>query len=117
MAQSSKELVRSLFQLRDLARVPFIPWVCSFAAQLEQIEMEAMLSDSGLLSRALINSQKLFGYDAIVNVFDPTLEAEACGCNVDWSQNETLPCVVSHPLSEGATTDDLDISNFEKRGR
>ena len=117
MAQSSKELVRSLFQLRDLARVPFIPWVCSFAAQLEQIEMEAMLSDSGLLSRALINSQKLFGYDAIVSVFDPSLEAEACGCKIDWGSGEDLPEVVSHPLSEGARIEDIDTSNFEKRGR
>ncbi|MEK7353022.1 MAG: uroporphyrinogen decarboxylase family protein [Chloroflexota bacterium] len=117
MVQSSKELVRSLFQLRELAKVPFIPWVCSFAAQLEQVEVETMLSDAGSLSRALINSQKLFGYDAIVNVFDPSLEAEACGCKVDWSQAEALPKVVSHPLSEGAKIEDIDISNFEKRGR
>ena len=117
MVQSSKELVRSLFQLRDLAKAPFIPWVCSFAAQLEQIEVETMLSDAGSLSRALINSQKLFGYDAIVNVFDPSLEAEACGCKVDWSEAEASPRVVSHPLSEGAGIEDIDISNFEKRGR
>ena len=70
IGQSSKELSRGLFELRDLARVPFIPWVCSFAAQLEQVEIEEMLSDAGLLSRSLMNAQKLFGYDAIVSVFD-----------------------------------------------
>ena len=115
--QSSKELVRSLFQLRDIANVPFIPWVCSFAAQLEQVEVETMLSDAGSLSTALINSQKLFGYDAIINVFDSSLEAEACGCKVDWSEDKALPRVVSHPLSEGAGIEDIDISGFEKRGR
>ena len=115
--QSSKELVRDLFQLKDLTRVPFIPWICSFAAQLEQTSVEAMLSDAGLLSRALLNAQKLFGYDAIVNVFDPSLEAEACGCEINWSEGGALPRVVSHPLSEGAAIEDLDISNIEKQGR
>ena len=115
--QSSKELVRGLFQLRDLSKVPFIPWVCSFAAQLEQIQVEAMLSDPGLLSRALLNTHKLFNYDAIVNVFDPSLEAEACGCKISWSQDGALPRVVSHPLSEGATIEDLDVANLENNGR
>ena len=64
--QSSKELIRSLFQLRDLPRIPFVPWVGSFAAQLEQISVEDMLSDAGLLSTSLMNAQQLFGYDAIV---------------------------------------------------
>ncbi len=117
MAQSSKELVRSLFQLRDLPKVTFIPWVCTFAAKLEQIGIETILSDAGSLSRALINSQKLFGYDAIVNVFDPSLEAEALGCKIDWGNGETLPRVASHPLSEGQTIEGLDVANVEKRGR
>lgn len=117
MTQSSRDLLRSLFQSRDLVRVPFIPWVCSFAAQLEQIEVQAMFSDAGSLSRALINAQKLFGYDAIVNTFDPSLEAEALGCRIDWGNGEELPGVVSHPLSEGTTIEDLDISNLDKRGR
>jgi uroporphyrinogen-III decarboxylase len=115
--QTSKELVKGLFELKDLTKVPFIPWVCSFAAQLEQIEVQTLLSDAGALSRALLNTQKLFGYDAIVNVFDPSLEAEACGCKIDWSNSEAPPRVVSHPLSEGAAIEDLDISNFEKQGR
>ena len=117
MEQSSKDLVRGLFELRDLAKVPFIPWVCSFAAQLEQIEVKAMLSDAGLLSRSLLNTQKLFGYDAIINVFDPSLEAEACGCKIEYGEDGQLPRVISHPLSEGATIEDLDISNFDKRRR
>lgn len=117
MEHSSKELVRSLFELKELARAPFIPWVCSFAAQLEQVEIENMFSDAGLLSRALINAQKLFGYDAIACAFDSSLEAESLGCQIAWGEEGALPKVASHPLEEGAAIESLDISNFEKRGR
>ncbi|MFC2038646.1 uroporphyrinogen decarboxylase family protein [Chloroflexota bacterium] len=117
MDQTSKELVRNLFELKSQANVPFMPWVCSFAAQLEQVSIQTMLSDAGILSRALINSQKLFGYDVITSVFDPSIEAEACGCELDWTDDETLPEVVSHPLSEGASIDDIDTSDLETKGR
>lgn len=117
MEQTSKELVRGLFEGKDPNKVPFIPWVCSFAAKLEQVSIQAMLLDPGILSKTLINAQKLFGYDAIINVFDPTLEAEACGCKIDWLDSEALPEVISHPLSEGAVIEDLDTLDFEKRGR
>lgn len=117
MGLSSKELVRSLFQFGDLPRSPFIPWVCGFAAQIEQVQIEAMLTDAGLLSRALINTQKLFGYDAIVTCFDSTLEAEACGCQIDWADGEAMPRVASHPLTEGTSVADLNTADIEKRGR
>jgi uroporphyrinogen decarboxylase len=76
-----------------------------------------MLSDAGSLSTSLLNAQKLFGYDAIVNVFDPSLEAEACGCRIEWTEDGELPTVVSHPLGQGATVADLDVSSFDKLGR
>ena len=66
--QTSKELVRGLFEHKDPEKVLFIPWVCSFAAKLEQVPVQTMLSDAGILSRALINAQKLFGYDVIINI-------------------------------------------------
>ncbi len=114
---SSKELIRSLFQLKELPRTPFIPWVGTFAAQLEQIQAEEMLSDPGLLSNSLLNAQKLFGYDAIVPVFDQSLEAEACGCEIDWANEGSTPRVISHPLTDGASPGDVDKPDIEKRGR
>jgi uroporphyrinogen-III decarboxylase len=112
--QSSKELVRGLFQFRDLSRIPFMPWVGRFAAQLEQIDVEEMLCDAGALSRALINAQKVFGYDAISTVIDPSLEAEACGGSIEWGGPGDLPVITGHPL---AGAKDLDVTGFEKRGR
>ncbi|UCC16314.1 MAG: hypothetical protein JSU58_08065, partial [Dehalococcoidales bacterium] len=77
MAQNSRELVTNFFEGKTTERPPFLPWVCSFAARLEQVTVKTMLSDPGVLSRALSNTHKLFGYDVILNHFDPALEAEA----------------------------------------
>jgi uroporphyrinogen-III decarboxylase len=117
LTQTSKELVKDLFEGKSPNRVPFMPWVCSFAAKLEQVPVKTMFSDAGILSRALINSQKLFGYDAIINILDSSLEAEAIGCEVEWPDNESLPLVIGHPLSDGKYLEDLDTSDIEKKGR
>ncbi len=115
---SSKALVKDLFLLKDLPRLPFLPWVCTFAAKLEQFPVVDMLSEPGLLSTALLNAQELFSYDAITVVFDPSLEAEACGCEVSWPDNgDALPQVVSHPFPGGTGMEKIDIPGLEKRGR
>ncbi len=103
--------------MNSLHRPPFIPWVCSFAAKIEQLSVKKMLSDPLLLSKSLINAQKLFGYDAICVVFDRTLEAEACGCKVEWTGEEELPVLSSFPLKEEGSVEDLDVSRIETCGR
>jgi uroporphyrinogen-III decarboxylase len=115
--QTSKELFTNVFQMKSLTRLPFIPWISTFAAKLEQIPVQKMFSDATSLSRSLQNAQKLFGYDGITIVFDPTLEAEACGCEIKWSDAEELPVVICHPFGEGAEIEDFDVSEIEKKGR
>jgi hypothetical protein len=114
---SSKDLVKGLFGGKEMARPPFIPWVCSFAARLEQVPVQDMLSDPGVLSRACLNAQELLGYDAITAVFDPALEAEACGCEVEWTDDGSLPRVTGHPFADGASLRGLDANGFDKKGR
>ena len=117
MAQNSRELVRCLFEGQPAERPPFFPWVCSLAATLEQVPVKTMLSDPGILSRALSNTHKLFGYDLIINHFDLTLEAEALGCEIErW--DDTWPfIIIGHPLEHGADFYDLDTEGIEKKGR
>ena len=74
-----------------------------------------MLSDPSLLSRALQNAHKLYGYDMGVNIFDPTIEAEACGCVVKWTSDKELPVVEDHPPIDQMGED--TISNLRNKGR
>ena len=117
MSLNSRELVKSFFDRKSTDRPPFFPWVCSFAAMLEQVPLKTMLSDPGVLSRALSNAHKLFAYDVILNHFDLTLEAEACGCKVEWSDDNQLPIITGHPLAGGIEFYDLDTEGIEKKGR
>jgi uroporphyrinogen decarboxylase len=117
MPQTSRELVKELFEFKKPNRPPFMPWVCSFAAKLEQVPVRTMLSDAGVLSRALSNAHKLFGYDVILNHFDLSLEAEACGCEVEWPDDDSLPVITGHPLKNGGCFSDLDTADIEKKGR
>jgi uroporphyrinogen-III decarboxylase len=117
MAQNSRELVKDLFEGKPTERPPFFPWVCSLAAKLEQVPVRTMLSDPGILSRALSNTHKLFGYDVILNHFDLTLEAEALGCEIKWQDDSWLPIISGNPLEHGTDFYDLDTEGIEKKGR
>lgn len=89
-----------------------MPWVCVHAARLEQLPVSKMLNDPSLLARALENTQRLYGYDIVTNVFDPTLEAEACGCPVKWTSEKELPVLEDHqPIDNLSEKDVFDIRN------
>ena len=91
----------------------FIPLLNKLAAKIEQISIKDLYTNPFLLAKSLRGLQELLKVDAIISIFDTTLEAEACGCEIDWKENG--PIIVSHPASEG----DLKISPEEilKRGR
>ena len=74
-----EKLVRGVFKSVDLPRSPFISWIFSHAARLEQITVRLMFSDPTQYVKCLQNARKLYGYDAITSSFDPTLETEICG--------------------------------------
>lgn len=114
----SKVLVRRLFSASTLPRIPFIPWVYSHCARLEQVSVRTMVTDPEQLSKALKNAQKLYGYDAVVCPFDPSLEAEACGCALAWQSDNELPRVVSGlPAVVQADTYPSYVSELSRMGR
>jgi uroporphyrinogen decarboxylase len=76
-----------------------------------------MLTDPTQLSKALKNAQSLYNYDAVTCVFDPSLEAEACGCPVIWGDDYDIPSVSAHPAGDLAEISRIDITDIATRGR
>lgn len=114
---SGRELTGQLFASARLHRFPFIPLICSHAAKLEQITTRQMLTDPTQLSKALQNAQTLYNYDAVTCVFDPTLEAEACGCPIAWGERYEMPSVSPHPAGNFREIARINISNITAGGR
>ncbi|MFC1901432.1 uroporphyrinogen decarboxylase family protein [Chloroflexota bacterium] len=114
---TSRQLIQRFFTQGTVPRAPFIPWIFTHAARLEQILVRQMFGDPNQYAMAIRNAQKLYGYDAIVNVFDPSLEAEACGCPVTWGGNYELPAVAAHPFCVSNRIPEVDIAAIEQKGR
>src|SRR4030042_4672728 len=81
---SSKRLVRGAFEAAELPRLPFIPWIFTHAARLEQVPVRRLYFDPTQYTKCLQNAQKLYGYDGIDGGFDSSLEIEICGRPVHW---------------------------------
>jgi len=114
-SETSKERIKKVFSGAKPSSVPFMPWVCIHAARVEQLPLQRMLSDPSLLARALQSAHKLYGYDMGINIFDPTIEAEACGCAVQWTDDRKLPVLKDHSPIDQMSED--AISNLRNRGR
>jgi uroporphyrinogen-III decarboxylase len=114
---TSKRLVRGAFESADLPRLPFIPWIFTHAARLEQIPLRRMSADPTQYTKCLQNARKLYGYDAIISSFDSSLEMEICGHPLSWrGDHETL---ATSPLPEfdPRRLKDINVENAARTGR
>ncbi len=112
-----KKLVRGAFESADLPRLPFIPWVFTHAARLEQIPVNKLFGDPTRCTKCLQNARKLYGYDAITGVFDATLELEICGCPVKWKGDYETPVPGLVPEFDFSRLKDIDVESAGKTGR
>ncbi len=114
---TSKQLVRGVFESVDLPRLPFVPWVFTHAARLEQIIVRDMFDDPTRYSRCLQNTRKLYDYDAITGSFDPSLELEICGSSIDWKGDFEAPNVKPDPYFDFSRLKNVDVERISKTGR
>jgi uroporphyrinogen-III decarboxylase len=114
---TSKQLVRGAFESADLPRLPFIPWVFSHAARLEQVPVRRMYADPTQYTKCLQNAQKLYGYDGIASSFDSSLEAEICGRPVNLRGDYEVPVVSPDPGFDFGRLKDINVENAAKMGR
>jgi hypothetical protein len=69
----SKSIFKDLFRGKRLGTVPFLPYAFELAARMEQVALEELSGDPGLMVNALINAQKIIGGDAILTRIDMSL--------------------------------------------
>jgi uroporphyrinogen-III decarboxylase len=114
---TSKRLVRGAFESADLPRLPFIPWIFTHAARLEQIPVRRMFADPTQYTKCLQNARKLYGYDAIVGGFDTSLEMEICGYPVSWRGDYEVPATSPRPEFGYERLKDINVENATRTGR
>jgi hypothetical protein len=114
---TSKQLVRGVFESADLPRSPFIPWIFTHAARLEQVPVRRMFADPTQYTKCLQNAQKLYGYDGIVGSFDPSLEMEICGRPVKWGGDYETPAVIPDPGFDLNRLNNINVEGAAKTGR
>lgn len=111
---TSRTLVERALQGKSTDRPPIVMHLAPYAARLQQQSYQQLSGDPTLLANSQQGAQRLFGCDGILAPLDTTLEAEACGCLVEWRDDE--PVVTGHPFAtHGPVTVDLD--GLEQRGR
>jgi uroporphyrinogen-III decarboxylase len=112
-----KQLVRGAFESTDLPRLPFVPWIFTHAARLEQVPLRRIYADPTQYTKCLQNARKLYGYDGIVSSFDSSLEAEICGRPVNLRGDYEAPVVSPDPAFDFARLKDINVENAAKMGR
>jgi uroporphyrinogen-III decarboxylase len=112
-----KRLVRGAFESADLPRLPFIPWIFTHAARMEQIPVRRMFADPTQYTKCLQNARKLYGYDGIIGSFDSSLEMEICGYSIKWGGDYQAPAVNPNPEFDLGRLKDINVESAAKTGR
>ncbi len=79
-------------------------------------DIERALKDRDLMYRALEFTVAEMHLDTLCTVADLSLEAEACGCRVQFHQRD-MPSVVTHPVHSKADMAGLAVPDPEHDGR
>jgi len=114
---TSKRLVRGAFEAAELPRLPFIPWMFTHAARLEQVPVRRAYYDPTQYTKCLQNARKLYGYDGIAGGFDASLEMEICGRPVNWGGDYEAPTVSPDPGFDLGRLKDINVESAARTGR
>ena len=77
---NAKVAFKNTLKRRNEGPLPFVPFVYGLAAKIANIPLREMVVDPTYYTYSLEGAYNLFHYHAIINNFDPTIEAKSCGC-------------------------------------
>ncbi|PWE00601.1 uroporphyrinogen decarboxylase family protein [Marinilabilia rubra] len=102
------ELIKKAMKLEKVERIPWVPFVGAHAGSLLGLTATEFLQSTGKIVEGVNKAIELYKPDGIPVAFDLQIEAEALGCKLAWA-DDNPPAVISHPLTEGLTVDDLQV--------
>jgi MtaA/CmuA family methyltransferase len=103
---TGKELIKKTFKLEPTDVIPWVPFVGVHGASLIGVNATQFLHSADNIVDGISKAVELYHPDGIPVLFDLQLEAELLGCKLNWA-DENPPAVISHPLLEGKTIEDL----------
>ncbi len=106
------KLIKKAMTLQPVDRIPWVPFVGCHAGQLLGLTATQYLQSEEHLVNGVNKAIELYNPDGIPVAFDLQIEAEALGCKLGWA-DDNPPAVVSHPLTEGVTIEELAIPSKE----
>ncbi|MDR4987635.1 MAG: uroporphyrinogen decarboxylase family protein [Bacteroidales bacterium] len=112
---TGKERIRKAFTLMTTDQTPWVPFAGVHCAFLSGLPADEYLKSEGHIIRGVGRAVELYEPDGIPVVFDLQVEAEVLGCQLKWV-SDNPPAVVSHPLAEGLTLEQLPEFN-KQQGR
>jgi hypothetical protein len=109
---NGKVAFKNTLQRKNEGPLLFIPFVFGLAAKIANISLREMVWDPTYYDYSLEGAYKLFHYGAIINNFDGSVEAESCGCKLEWKGEFESPVI-----TKGCDFFKLDPEEFVKKGR
>jgi len=103
---TGKSLINKAFRLEKPDRTPWVPFVGVHGGYLTGVDARKYLTSREHLVNGISAAIDRYEPDGIPIMFDLQVEAEILGCGLQWS-DDNPPSVISHPLMEGKTVDDL----------
>lgn len=101
-------LIKKAMQLEEVKRIPWVPFVGAHAGKLLNLTASEYLKSTDHIVNGVNKAIELYNPDGIPVAFDLQIEAEALGCKLAWA-DDNPPAVVSHPLMNGVTIEDLKV--------
>ncbi len=114
MAEATpRAMIRALLRGEPLPRPLLLPIVFALGARLENLSLRALLTNPTKIANSQRQIRSVLGIDGAIAYFDPYLEAEAMGCAVKWSADDTT-CTLLPPAEDAASLRD-ELPSAEQR--
>ncbi len=95
---NGRELVLATLAHRTPERTPWVPYTGVHVGSLIDVPADRLLRSADLLSRALLEANRLYAPDGQPVIFDLQVEAEILGCGLLWAA-KAPPSVATHPFA------------------